>query len=78
LDNTKDNQTYIDLKIFEGDSEKVEECKELGKFQIPITPGPKDTVEVDMTITADESGTISAKAVELKTGREEQATFQRV
>jgi molecular chaperone HscC len=53
---TSDNQTSIEVTVYQGESRKADENLELGKLQIKVPPKPKGTALVDIRYTYDING----------------------
>lgn len=63
-----DNQTHVDVQIFEGDSEMQIENEVLGYFKLEgITPAPKGKVEIEVIYTLDVNGILKVTAKEVGT-----------
>ena len=68
---TRDNQTYVDIHVFQGDSEHVRHNASLGQFtlgDLPKKAAGKVNVEVSFLLDAD--GVLSVTAREVTTGKE--------
>ncbi len=68
---TRDNQTYVDIHVFQGDSEHVRHNASLGQFtlgDLPQKAAGKVNVEVSFLLDAD--GVLSVTAREVTTGKE--------
>ncbi|MCK6546122.1 Hsp70 family protein, partial [Myxococcota bacterium] len=51
---TRDNQTEIELELYQGEGETVRSCTHLGKITLTGVPkGPRGTVQIDLQIDVD-------------------------
>ena len=67
---TKDNQTYINAFIFEGEKKYTKYNHLLGKVEITgIPPKKKGEVKIEVTFLVDINGTITVAATEKSTGK---------
>ncbi|MHC5064081.1 MAG: Fe-S protein assembly chaperone HscA [Planctomycetota bacterium] len=66
-----DNQTAVDINIYQGEREKVEDCRKLAAFKLRgIPPLPAGLPRVEVTFLVDENGVLRVLAKELRTGTE--------
>tara|TARA_B110000908_G_C10259257_1_gene457939 strand:- start:2334 stop:4043 length:1710 start_codon:yes stop_codon:yes gene_type:complete len=65
----EDNQTSIDIDIFEGERTKTSDCHKLGSFKLEgITPEPLGKVRIDVEIDIDTNSIVKVAAVEQVSG----------
>jgi molecular chaperone HscC len=62
------NQQAIDLRIFQGESRRVEENIFLGSLHVAVPPRPKGEEKVDVRFTYDINGLLEVEATVLSTG----------
>jgi heat shock protein 1/8 len=66
---SKDNQTSVLIKVFEGERQMTADNNNLGEFELSgIPPKPKAQSEVQVTFTLDTDGILSVSAEERSTG----------
>jgi len=62
----EDNQTEVDIQIFQGEREVAEENKSLGKFTLlAITPAPRGVPRVEVTFNINANGMLQVGAMDL-------------
>jgi heat shock protein 1/8 len=66
---SKDNQTSVLIKVFEGERQMTEDNNNLGEFELSgIPPKPRAMSEVQVTFILDTDGILSVSAEESSTG----------
>jgi Fe-S protein assembly chaperone HscA len=72
-----DNQTAVDINIYQGERELAKDCRNLGKFRLSgIPPMPAQLAQVDVTFLIDANGMLTVTAREQRSGKEAKVTVQ--
>lgn len=68
-----DNQKFVDVEIYQGESEAIIGNRKLGKVHLEgLPPGKAGSVKIKLTVTIDVESMLSVKATELSTGKSAQ------
>lgn len=66
-----DNQTAVEINIYQGEREKIEDCRMLAAFKLRgLPPMPAGLPRVSVTFLIDANGVLRVSATELRTGTE--------
>ncbi len=66
-----DNQTGIDVNVFQGEREMVADCRHLGSFKLSgVPPMPAGLPRVEVTFLVDADGVLTVTAREQRSGQE--------
>lgn len=72
-----DNQTSVDIRVFQGEREIAEENEFLGEFMLSgIPPAPAGTPEIRVAFEIDEDGLVTVEARDHATGHENAITIE--
>ena len=73
-----DNQTGVDIRLFQGELRDVSKNTFLDQFHLDgIPPGPAGTEGIQITFRLDRNAVLNVKAVAMGTGRESHITVKR-
>ncbi len=71
-----DNQTSVDIAIFQGEREFCRDNKELGRFRLDgIAPAPRGIPQIEVTFDIDANGIVHVSAKDLGTGKAQNITI---
>ncbi len=72
-----DNQTSVQVRVFQGEREIAEENELLGEFMLTgIPPAPAGTPQIEVTFSIDENGIVNVSAEDQGTGESEEITIE--
>jgi molecular chaperone DnaK len=68
----EDNQAAVTIHVLQGQREMATDNKSLGQFNLAdITPGPRGSVQVEVTFDIDVNGILKVSAKDKSTGKEQ-------
>src|SRR6476660_4050459 len=71
-----DNQSSVEIKVLQGESDMAYRNKTLGTFQlVGLPPAPRGIPQVEVTFDIDANGIVNVSAKDLGTGKEQQMTI---
>jgi len=74
---TEDNQDFVAINVFQGESQVASENRFLGRFMLSDLPqGPAGRVRVEVSFSMDADGILEVTAVETSSNRETQVTIE--
>jgi molecular chaperone DnaK len=72
-----DNQTSVQVRVFQGEREIANENELLGEFQLTgIPPAPAGTPQIEVTFNIDENGIVNVEAEDQGSGNAESITIE--
>jgi molecular chaperone DnaK len=72
-----DNQTSVQVRVFQGEREIANENELLGEFQLTgIPPAPAGTPQIEVTFNIDENGIVNVEAEDKGSGNAESITIE--
>jgi len=72
-----DNQTSVQVRVFQGEREMAEDNEMLGEFHLTgIPPAPAGTPQIEVTFSIDENGIVNVSAEDKGTGTTEEITIE--
>jgi molecular chaperone DnaK len=73
----QDNQTQVQIRVFQGEREIAEENELLGEFALTgIPPAPAGTPQIEVTFALDENGIVDVSAEDKGSGNTENITIE--
>ena len=71
-----DNQSSVEIKVFQGEREMARDNKLLGNFQLTgLPPAPRGVPQIEVTFDIDANGIMHVSAKDLGTGKEQKITI---
>ncbi|MHC3437741.1 molecular chaperone DnaK [Natrialbaceae archaeon A-gly3] len=72
-----DNQTSVQVRVFQGERELAEKNELLGEFHLTgIPPAPAGTPQIEVSFSIDENGIVNVTAEDKGTGESEEITIE--
>ncbi|MFC6904661.1 molecular chaperone DnaK [Halalkalicoccus tibetensis] len=72
-----DNQTSVQVRVFQGEREMAEENELLGEFMLSgIPPAPAGTPQIEVSFNIDENGIVNVSAEDQGSGNKEDITIE--
>jgi len=74
---TQDNQSSVNIAVFEGERPMVKDNHSLGKFDLSgIAPAPRGQPQIEVTFEIDANGILNVKAEDKATNKSEEITIK--
>ncbi|CAF4320762.1 unnamed protein product, partial [Adineta steineri] len=71
-----DNQSYVNIKVYEGERSMARDNRLLGNFVLSgIPPAPRGVPQIEVTFDLDANGVLNVSAVDKSSGRENKITI---
>ena len=71
-----DNQSAVNIQVFEGERQFTKDCNSLGKFMLEgIPPMPRGQPQIEVTFDVDANGILNVSAAEKSTGKSHKITI---
>jgi molecular chaperone DnaK len=71
-----DNQTSVEIKVFQGERQMARDNKLLGNFNlVGLPPAPRGVPQIEVTFDIDANGILNVMAKDLGTGKEQKITI---
>lgn len=72
-----DNQTAVEIKVYQGERPMAADNKLLGTFELTgIRPAPRAVPQIEVTFDIDADGLLNVSAVDKETGRQQSITIR--
>ena len=72
----ENNQTAVDIRVFQGEREMAQHNKLLGQFRLDgIPPAPRGMPQIEVTFDIDANGIVNVSAKDKATGKEQKITI---
>ena len=72
----EDNQTSVEMQVFQGERARAAENRLLGKFTLSgIAPQPRAVPQIEVVFNIDTRGVLTVTAIDLATGHNEKSLF---
>ena len=71
-----DNQSAVNIQVFEGERQFTKDCNSLGKFMLEgIPPMPRGQPQIEVSFDVDANGILNVSAAEKSTGKSQKITI---